>query len=148
MATASASWARISIWKVSDKEVPGDGAALAACLPIALCLPGHGPDLETVCPPRVSQGWGKQVQASLNALLAFPWSPTPPLPHDSSNNSKEAACQTLLAELSKLLCFESQRDVHSNCVGWAVQASLLSLSDLMDWGPQGGLPAWLVEGQR
>ena len=75
MATVSASWARISIWKVSDKEVPGDGAALATCLPIALCLPGHGPDLETVYPPSVSQGWGKQVQASRNVLLAFPWSP-------------------------------------------------------------------------
>lgn len=78
MATASASWARISIWKVSDKEVPGDGAGLATCLPIALCLPGRGPDLGTVYPPRVSQGWGKQVQASPNVLLAFPWSPAPP----------------------------------------------------------------------
>lgn len=63
MATASASWARISVWKVSDKEVPGDGAAPAICLPTAPCLPGRGPDLETVHPPRVSQGWGKQVQA-------------------------------------------------------------------------------------
>ena len=63
MATASASWARVSIWKVSDKEVPRDGAALAACLPIALCLPGHGPDLETVCPPRVSQGCWSQTHS-------------------------------------------------------------------------------------
>lgn len=55
-------------------------------------------------------------------LLAFSWSPAPPLPHDSSNNPKEAAHQTLLAELlSKLLRFESQRDVHSNCVGLAAQ---------------------------
>ena len=96
MATVLASWARISIWKVSDKEVPGDGAALATCLPIALCLPGHGPDLETVYPPSVSQGWGKQVQASRNVLLAFPWSPAPPLPRDSSNNSKEADARPFL----------------------------------------------------
>ena len=55
----------------------------------------------------------------------FPGAMRHPL-SDSSNNSKEAACQTLLAELlSKLLCFESQRDVHGNCVGLAAWASLL-----------------------
>lgn len=145
MATASASWARISIWKVSDKEVPGDGAAPAICLPTAPCAPAQGE-------PGLGQAGASLPQTKCSWL--FPGAPLHPSPMTAATIPRRPHTRPFLLSCCPH-CYVLRVREMSIAIVWAWQprlslsrASLLSLSDLMDLGPQGGLPAWPVEGQR
>lgn len=87
----TASWARISTWKVSDKAVPGDGAASAMCLLLSSCVSqgwgqrcgaySVGPGLETPNLLGVSRGRGMQVwMLLLGGVLLVSHGATLPLP--------------------------------------------------------------------